>query len=253
MYPPTIRTCLGQPDYGYYSALDYPDAGYGFDFGPGIYLAASSAFRWGGWGWGPNWFNCSIFENGYFFNHYGFRNFDGRGVGGHGTWTHNPEHRLGVSYPNQGLANRFGGNLGNRGNLAQAQHNVAANWQASRFLLSELPPMPDQASGIAPEVRAFNRITEPDLPMAGTVFGATGIAPHLLYSPANGGFRAMPAYRSSPSFGGGVFAPRLPLELGAAGAVDSIAFDARHGPGFSRRAVSPKWIRLSSKLSGADR
>ena len=114
MYVPSYNPedVWGPPDYGDYPPLDYPDVGYGFDFGPGIYLGGFfGGLGWGGWGWGPNWFNCSIFENGYFFNHYGFRGFDGRGFGGRGTWAHNPEHRLGVAYPNQRLANRFGGNF----------------------------------------------------------------------------------------------------------------------------------------------
>ncbi len=102
--------------------------GYGFDFGPGIYLGGFfGGLGWGGWGWGPNWFNCSIFENGYFFNHYGFRGFDGRGFGGRGTWAHNPEHRLGVAYPNQGLANRFGGNFGGRGRFGGAGYTSSVS------------------------------------------------------------------------------------------------------------------------------
>ncbi len=117
----------GPPDYGYYPDLYYPDA-FGFSFWPGIYIGGFfGGLGWGGWGWGPNWFNCSIFENGYFFNHYGFRGFggrgfDGRGFGGRGfegraTWAHNPEHRLGVAYPNRTVASRFGGNFGGRGNF----------------------------------------------------------------------------------------------------------------------------------------
>jgi hypothetical protein len=208
MYVPSYNPehVWGQPDYGYYPPLDYPDAGYGFDFGPGIYLGGFfGGLGWGGWGWGPNWFNCSIFENGYFFNHYGFRNFDGRGVGGHGTWTHNPEHRLGVSYPNQGLANRFGGNLGNRGNLGAGTAQRGRQLAGSRF--------PAQRASSNARSGQWNRSggsgfqsnyrTRPAY--GGNSFGATGYRSAPSYSPANGGFRAMPAYRSSPSFGGGGF------------------------------------------------
>jgi hypothetical protein len=101
----------GPPAYGYYPPLYYPDYyGYGYGFGPGIYIGGYfGGLGWGGWGWGPNWFNYSIFQNYYFFNHYGFHGFYGGGFGGRGVWAHNPVHRLGVAYPNRGLAGRFGG------------------------------------------------------------------------------------------------------------------------------------------------
>ena len=107
----------GPPDYGYYPPLYYPDYyGYGYGFGPGIYIGGFfGGLGWGGWGWGPNWFNCSIFQNYYFFNHYGFRGFYGSGgFGGRGIWAHDPVHRLGVAYPNRGLAARYGGAGGQR-------------------------------------------------------------------------------------------------------------------------------------------
>ncbi len=132
----------GPPVYGDYPPLYYPEAGFGFGFDSGVYIGGFfGGLGWGGWGWGPNWFNCSIFQNNNFFNHYGFRGGGfggGRGVGGRGVWGHNPEHRMGVPYPNRGLAKRFGGasgagrgfaggqvagrtnpggTLGNRGNL----------------------------------------------------------------------------------------------------------------------------------------
>ena len=101
----------GPPAYGYYPPLYYPDYyGYGYGFGPGIYIGGFfGGLGWGGWGWGPNWFNYSIFQNYNFFNHYGFRGSYGGGFGGRGIWAHNPEHRLGVTYPNRGLATRYGG------------------------------------------------------------------------------------------------------------------------------------------------
>jgi hypothetical protein len=116
----------GPPDYGYYPPMYYPDYGFGYGFGPGIYIGGFfGGLGWGGWGWGPNWFNCSIFQNYSFFNHYGFRGlyggggFGGGGFGGRGIWAHDPMHRMGVAYPNRGLASRYGGaaNLANRGNV----------------------------------------------------------------------------------------------------------------------------------------
>ena len=107
----------GQPDYGYYPPLYYPDYyGYGYGYGPGIYIGGFfGGLGWGGWGWGPNWFYGSVFQNYNFFNHYGFRGNYGRGGGGgRGTWAHDPGHRLGVAYPNRGLAARYGGAAGQR-------------------------------------------------------------------------------------------------------------------------------------------
>jgi hypothetical protein len=101
----------GPPAYGYYPPLYYPDYGFDYGFGSGIYIGGFfGGLGWGGWGWGPNWFNYSIFQNDYFFNHYGFHGLYGSGgFGGRGIWTHDPVHRLGVAYPNRGLATRYGG------------------------------------------------------------------------------------------------------------------------------------------------
>lgn len=59
----------GPPAYGYYPPWDYADIGYGlgYGFGPGIYIGGFfGGLGWGGWGWGPNWFHRSIFQNGFF-------------------------------------------------------------------------------------------------------------------------------------------------------------------------------------------
>src|SRR5579862_5525480 len=108
----------GPPAYGYYPAWDY--AGFGFGFFPGVYIGGFfGGLGWGGWGWGLNWFHCSLFVNPFFFNHFGF-GWHG-GFGGYGgfrggagwrngaaLWAHDANHRLGASYPNRALNNRFG-------------------------------------------------------------------------------------------------------------------------------------------------
>jgi hypothetical protein len=102
----------GPPAYGYYPPLYYPDYyGFGYGFGPGTYIGGFfGGLGWGGWGWGPNWFNYSIYQSYYFFNHYGFHGrYGSGGFGGRGIWAHDPMHRLGVAYPNRGLATRYGG------------------------------------------------------------------------------------------------------------------------------------------------
>ena len=88
----------GPPRYGYYPAWDYPGFGIGFrlGFGHGIYIGGFfGGLGWGGWGWRPNWFHCSINQNPYFFNHYGY---GGGGFRVGDTWAHNRGHRLGVAY-----------------------------------------------------------------------------------------------------------------------------------------------------------
>src|SRR5271157_1644086 len=103
----------GPPAWGYYPPLYY--AGYGFGFYPGInigwYFGGWGGWGYGGWGWGwgPNWFGRSLFVNGGFFNRYGFRGgIYAGGFGGRAAWEHDASHRLGVSYPNNQLASRYG-------------------------------------------------------------------------------------------------------------------------------------------------
>jgi hypothetical protein len=146
----------GPPAFGFYPPLFYPEIGFGFGFGAGIYIGGFfGGLGWGGWGWGPNWFGGSIYMNNNFFHRYGFNDFHGGGAfQGRSTWAHDPAHRMGVPYSNRALSNRYrgaaggrtgagigqragagvgqrydtprGGNVGNRG-------NSAANTQAERF------------------------------------------------------------------------------------------------------------------------
>jgi hypothetical protein len=222
----------GPPAYGYYPPLYYPDYyGYGYGFGSGIYIGGFfGGLGWGGWGWGPNWFGGSIFQNYYFFNHYGFGGVYGRGgFGGRGIWAHDPAHRLGVAYPNRGLATRYGGanaglaggrvsgqrfatprqpalnrmnsaNVANRGNVGAnaAQRGApAGNWQ--RFGGSGAGASQGQRG--APTARQ-NMNSAPASGSGGSQwshFGGTGSQPAYRSNPAYGGGSG---YRSAPSYGG---------------------------------------------------
>jgi Protein of unknown function (DUF3300) len=105
----------GPPLYGLYPPLFYPEIGFGWGFGGGIYIGGFfGGLGWGGWGWGPNWFGGSIFVNNFFFHRYGFGDFHGAGFEGRSVWAHNPEHRLGVPYSNRALAERYRGAAGER-------------------------------------------------------------------------------------------------------------------------------------------
>lgn len=103
----------GPPAFGFYPPLIYPGIGFGFGFFPGIYIGGffGGCCGWGafGWGWGPNWFGHSVLVNNYFLHRYGFNDFHGGAFRGTDVWAHNPAHRLGVPYPNAGLAARYRG------------------------------------------------------------------------------------------------------------------------------------------------
>lgn len=121
MYVPAYNPywVWGPPVYGVYPPVWYPGIDVGFEFGPGIFIGGFfggwGGWGWGGWGWYPNWFGGTIILNNSFFHRFGFRDFHG-GFRGESVWAHNPEHRIGVPYPNREVANRFGGAAAFRGN-----------------------------------------------------------------------------------------------------------------------------------------
>jgi hypothetical protein len=201
----------GPPAYGYYPPLFYPN--FGFGFGAGIYIGSFfGGLGWGGWGWGPNWFSCSIFQNVVFFNHFGFHNFHGQGgFGGSrsGVWAHNPDHRLGVPYSSQTVANRFGGNFAGRGGAARAGAAVG-QFGGQRFTgkpgQASSQTQPHSLPAVRPNLNSGSA--------GGNHFG--GSQPVYRSSPGGGGtyrptpsyggygaVRSMPTYRPNPGFSGG--------------------------------------------------
>ena len=123
----------GAPAYGYYPPLWYPSVGFGFGFGPGIYIGGFfpswGLFGWGGWGWGCGWWGGrGIYVNNLFFSRYGFRgNGFYNGVGRY-AWQHDSFHRAGVPYRNTNVAARF-----NNSGFAAGRAN-AAGFNGSRTL-----------------------------------------------------------------------------------------------------------------------
>jgi hypothetical protein len=114
--------------------LYYPGIGLGWGWGPGINLGFyfGGCCGWGGWGWGFGWFGGGIYVNNSFFHRYGFADFHGGGFRGNSEWAHNPEHRGGVPYANRGVAARFGGENGMRGNAARPNaESVRSNMSRS--------------------------------------------------------------------------------------------------------------------------
>jgi len=114
-------------------------------FGVGLAIGAAWGGGWGyGCGWGHNDVNININNN--YIRHYNNTNVNNRmNISGNGTWQHNPQHRGGAPYPNQGLANRYGGttrgaspaarqatarqNIANRQQPGAANRAGAGNWQ----------------------------------------------------------------------------------------------------------------------------
>jgi hypothetical protein len=103
----------------YWPPRSFLTGGLYFGFGGGINVGLffGGGWRgWGGWGWHPGWGDRRVIVNNTFIHQY---NFNGRNVGNaHGTsvWSHDPEHRGGVPYANQGLRDQFRGNV--RRNIA---------------------------------------------------------------------------------------------------------------------------------------
>ena len=152
----------GPPAYGFYPPLFYPEIGFGFGFGPGIYIGSFfGGLGWGGWGWGPNWFGRSIYVNNSFFHRYGFSDFHGGGsFQGRGAWAHDSSHRLGVPYSNSALSNRYRGASGARAaagvgqryeHSAGRQHWETVEIQVQRSSGRDLPPnkAAPQGNGLA--------------------------------------------------------------------------------------------------------
>jgi len=104
-------------------------------FGVGLAMGAAWGGGWGyGCGWGHNDVNININNN--YVRHYNNTNINNR-ISGNGNWQHNPQHRGGAPYPNQGIANKYGGTTRGaspaarqasaRQNLASRQQPAAAN------------------------------------------------------------------------------------------------------------------------------
>jgi hypothetical protein len=211
----------GPPAWGDYPPLAYPGVDFGFGFYPGIYLGGFfGGFGFGGWGWWPNWFGCSIFQNAFFFSHWGFGHY-GPGFRG-GVWAHNPGHRLGVAYPNRALNNRFGATsragLGSRAysggprSFGQSGFSARSAPESGQFRGSGAQSYNrGQAYGGGNSYRSTANRSY-NYGGAGNAYrsspsynyGERSAAPSYRSSPSyNYGSRsAVPSYRSSPSFGG---------------------------------------------------
>jgi hypothetical protein len=195
VYTPTV--VYGPPVY------PYPPIYYPPPPPPGAYLVAftvgvmwRSAY-WGGSccyaGWGHGGNTVIINNNNHFnqINHYG--------GGGNNNWQHNPQHRGGAPYPNQNVANKYGGGGqgqrpgGGGGAGAAGGRGPTAGTQPAGGAGGRGPTAGTQPAGGAGG-RAPTASTQP----AG---GAGGRAPSASTQPAGGGGRQPPTANMQPSGG----------------------------------------------------
>ena len=195
----------GPPVWGYYPPLWYPAVGFGFGFGPGIYLAGFfpgwGGWGWGGWpvgwGWGLGWFGGGIYVNHVFFNHYGFHGYSsgfyGRQfAGGREAWQHDPYHRAGVGYSNPSVTARYNNA---RFTAGRSYARAFAGAPAARGFGGA-----PSARGFAPSSQA--RVGGADRSFAGSNFSNQGFRGYS-GSRFGGAARSYSAPRASGGFGGG--------------------------------------------------
>src|SRR5512136_1703367 len=97
------------PPYSYYPPYYVPGAAL-FSFGVGMAIGAAWGYAWGGCGWGRGEVNVDMNRNTNINNNIDRSKYQNKvtgGQGGRGEWKHNPESRKGVSYRDQGTAQKF--------------------------------------------------------------------------------------------------------------------------------------------------
>jgi hypothetical protein len=98
----------------------------------GVGMAVGAAI-WGDcdWGWGDTDIDIDI-DRYNEFNRNTSRNSEryniDRGQGGRGSWQHNPEHRKGVNYRNQGVAQQYGARAGS----SRVTRDQARGWSGAQ-------------------------------------------------------------------------------------------------------------------------
>jgi Protein of unknown function (DUF3300) len=173
----------GPPVAGYYPSLYYPD--YGFGWGPGINLGLyfGGWGGWGGWGWGPSWFGGTVIVNNNFFHRFGFRgnrNADLRPR----PWEHNPNHRLGIPYPNRQLSGRYqSASMASRANLGRFGDRGPVTQPGVRPFQGMRPDNVPNANRMAAPQNRINPQTLRDVPRM---------------SPQGGAARSFPAPQARP-------------------------------------------------------
>jgi hypothetical protein len=199
----------GPPADGFYPPLFYPEIGFGFGFGAGIYIGGFfGGLGWGGWGWGPNWFGGGLYLNNSFFHRYGFNDFHGGGFQGRSAWAHDPAHRLGVPYSNRALSNRYRGAAGAAGVRGAAGARAGAG-AGQRYDAPRGGAVGNRgnAGGSAGGERFGNRGFQPQSSTGNhSAFGGVQ-SRNQTRQQSDHGYSSMGAQRTQSSRGGGMSAP----------------------------------------------
>jgi hypothetical protein len=220
----------GPPPYYPWPGLYYPAVGIGWNWGFGVHLGFffGGCCGWGGWGWGPGWFNHTVVVNNYFFHRYNFRDFDYHGRGdfrGTSAWAHDPGHRQGVPYANGNVAARFqganrfqGGGAAPRAGFQQQQQPQRGNFNSGAR--PQAPPVArPESRPAAPAERLGNRQIEQGTNNHSAFGGSENGGRARVQS--DHGFSSMGPQRTAPAFhggGGGAPAPRsAPAPAGGGG------------------------------------
>ena len=110
--PTVVYGAWPYPAYPPYTYYPYGAVAAGaFAFTAGVALGAAWGYAWGGCNWHGGDVNVNVNRNTNFntnINRENYRaNMEARGQRGQGTWQHDASHRRGVSYRDQGTAQRF--------------------------------------------------------------------------------------------------------------------------------------------------
>ena len=119
-YNPTV--VYGAWAYPAYPPYTYYPPGYTagaalFSFGVGVAVGAAWGYAWGNCNWGHGDVNVNVNRNANINSNINRSNYQNKitsGQGGQGQWKHNPEHRKGVSYRDQGTAQKYDRAAGTR-------------------------------------------------------------------------------------------------------------------------------------------
>jgi hypothetical protein len=130
-YNPTV--VYGAWPYPAYPPYYYYPPGYVagaalFSFGVGMAIGAAWGYAWGNCNWRGGDVNVNVNRNTNINNNIDRSKYQNKitsGQGGRGEWKHNPEHRKGVSYRDQGTAQKY-----NRGASREAQSREAFRGRA---------------------------------------------------------------------------------------------------------------------------
>ena len=128
IYVPTYNPVVvyGVWPYPAYPPYYYYPPGYvattaAFSFAAGVAVGAAWGYAWSNCNWNHGDVNINVNQNNSINNNINRDKYQRPGQGGSGTWQHDPDHRKGVSYQDQGTAQKY-----NKGSSSEAAKNREA-------------------------------------------------------------------------------------------------------------------------------